>query len=73
MAVTAIQTDRRQHSREGLMAQLEDITYSALRRCYANVLDKMNSASDFEVDVKDNANVVSACSLTALSEKPSIA
>ena len=73
MAVMSIQIDRRQHSREGLMAQLEDITYSALRRCYANVLDKMNSASDFEVDVTGNANVVSASSLAALSEKPSIA
>ena len=37
-------TDRRRHSREGLMAQLEDITYTALRKCYANASEQINSA-----------------------------
>jgi hypothetical protein len=72
MAVSSIQIDRRRHSREGLMAQLEDITYGALRRCCAEVLDKISPALDIDADVS-NTNVVSAPSLTVLSEKPSIA
>ena len=72
MAVPSILIDRRRHSREGLMAQLEDITYGTLRRCCADVLDKISPALDIDADV-NNANVVCASSLTALSEKPSIA
>jgi hypothetical protein len=72
MAVLSIHIDRRRHSREGLMAQLEDITYAALRRCCADVLDKISPALDIHAEV-GNANVVSAPSLMALSEKPSIA
>jgi hypothetical protein len=72
MAVLSIKFDRRRHSREGLMAQLEDITYAALRRCCADVLDTISPALEIQADVC-NANVVSVPSLTALSEKPSIA
>jgi hypothetical protein len=44
MAVEVVQVDRRQRSREGLMAQLEDITYTALRKWSANIAKKINSA-----------------------------
>ena len=32
MAVATISIDRRQHSREGIIGQLEDITYAVVRR-----------------------------------------
>ena len=65
MVVLSTQIDRRQHIREGLMAQLEDITYAVLRKC-ADISDRVNQAPVC------NANVVLVSSLMAVSEKPSI-
>jgi hypothetical protein len=44
MAAEVIRIDQRQHTREGVMGQLEDITYAALRK-YANSI-KANSIKD---------------------------